>query len=1190
MRCHSLELGLFLFIVVIQCHLFSADVDQKVFYVHPNGDKSKCPPSGYKCSSLEDYVSSGAFGNLSNNSVFRFIPGMHSLNSSIIIAQPSINVTFEGPQSEMGQGPHQTALESSVIIQCTENVTLYVSCNHVQLSNVTFKSCGNKYAKRNYLSSAITVLESYNVTMTYVSIQDSPLGGLLLNVVVHCRIYHSSFYSNNHDTLDNRTMTIIALYNDPLSSRHTSNWTFVMSKSNITNNRFGGLSIVNDQTKYFIGIQLEMVYAANNSVINIGIFPFSDHYDLNVTGLVSTGSHAGFILQNKELVSSKRKPNIMMTNCSITRNKLYGMRVVWYGTGSCSFCLKSSNISHNTGILGSALEITTDQFGNIQSGIDVTLHKVMFDNNTIYIDLYDRNATISPAFAMTVKLSNVNSVSVTNCTFSNNKGSGLGLINTYVTFNGDVYFINNTAYNGGGIYMISSSVLFLPLGSFLKFVGNQANNSGGAINIEQIVLTVDLNSNSGQVSNRCFFQLPDNYFDQVHTYFHFENNTASVAGSVLYGGTTRQCLEGPEKVLPDQFNHISKFVNQPGLSIISSGPRGMCFCTDNSPNCSLKSISMSAIPGEIIKFAVAVVGQDYNTTTGIITISSDSGELLTQNVSSAVCANLTHEVTADNSETNRSKVSISTHFETNFFQPPLIIDVNVLPCLPGTYLSQQSHACECDNSIKNAVVSCNGTGAVVTKEGNSWIGPNYNNCTNIVYEYCPYDYCIQSWVTFPLNDPDRQCALNRSGLLCGECSEGLSLMLGSNECGECTNDYLSLIIPFSLAGIVLVILLLVLNLTVTVGTINGLLFFANVIKINQPLFYGTDSIPVLSQFISWINLDLGIKTCFFAGMNTCTKTALQFVFPFYLWFLILLIIFLSRRFSKLSQLIGKNSVPVLCTLLLLSYTKLLRTIISIFIVAYPSSTCTGFVWFNSGEPYFTGCHLVLFIIATAALLLFIPYTLFLLLFPLWEICRSKWNFGTSFYLRLKPFFDAYAGPYNDMFRVWPGLLLVARIVLAVLIAVSPTYDEPIGLLVTITALLIVTLSFGSAYKNKKLHSLDVFYLLCLLAIFFCLFGALIQNGGENNRLPSFTNRKKARIGIGAIYSIAFIGFLAILAYHVYTCFNWRAICKKGSRTIQVEEVASENYSHLKAAPTTSEVPAQFRPEYREPLLEFADNN
>uniref|UniRef100_A0A1X7SY93 Uncharacterized protein n=1 Tax=Amphimedon queenslandica TaxID=400682 RepID=A0A1X7SY93_AMPQE len=582
--------------------------------------------------------------------------------------------------------------------------------------------------------------------MTYVSIQDSPSGGLTLNIVTHCQIYHSSFYSNNHGTSDNRTVTIRVLYTDPLGPLRTIRWSFVMIKSNITN--------------------------------------------------------------------------------------------------------KSSTISHNAGILGSALQIITDQFGNTQNGIDVTIRDVKFNNNTIN-HLYANNYNISPSFALAVRISNVNKVSISNCTFSSNEGSGLGLINTIATFNGVVNFVNNTAYNGGGIYMISTSFLLLSLGSLLSFIGNHANNSGGAINVEKIVLTIDMNSDSILVSNRCFFQLPDNYEDEIHKkYFHFESNTARVAGSVLYGGATRQCLEGPQQVLSHQFTHISTFINQPGLSIISSGPRGMCFCTDNIPDCNLKSVSVSAIPGEIIKFAVAVIGQDYNTTTGIIIISSDSGELSNQNISNAVCANLTYEVTANNNKIKKIEVSVTIHFETNFFQPPLIIDVNVLPCLPGTYLSQQSHVCECVKSIKSATISCNGTNAIVTKEGSSWIGPNYNNCTNIVYQYCPYDYCIQSQVTFRLNDSDKQCALNRSGLLCGRCDEGLSLMLGSNECGECTNDYLSLIIPFSLAGVILVILLLVLNLTVTVGTINGLLFFANVIKINQSLFYGTDNIPTVFKTFS----------------------------------------------------------------------------------------------------------------------------------------------------------------------------------------------------------------------------------------------------------------------------------------------------------------------------------------------------
>ena len=350
----------------------------------------------------------------------------------------------------------------------------------------------------------------------------------------------------------------------------------------------------------------------------------------------------------------------------------------------------------------------------------------------------------------------------------------------------------------------------------------------------------------------------------------------------------------------------------------------------------------------------------------------------------------------------------------------------------------QSLICECYQSVITATTSCDPVNGMVTKEGTSWLGIYGNNNCTLVYSQCPYDYCNQSSITFPLSDPDMQCDrhLNRVGLLCGGCAEGHSLMLGSNKCDQnCTNNYLALIIPFSLAGIGLVILIIVLNLTVTTGTINGLLFFTNVVKIYQSLFFGTGNIPVLKQFIYWINLDFGIETCFIANMDSCIKIGLQFVFPFYLWFLIILIILLSRRFSKLSQLIGNNVVPTLSTLLLLSYTKLLLTVVSIF--NFSTTSCTQEpVWFIDGTvSYYDSCHLALFIIAwLIVLVLFLPYTFFLLLFPLWELSRSKWNIGTSLYLKLKPFFDAYAGPYTDLFRVWPGLLLVARIILSVLIS------------------------------------------------------------------------------------------------------------------------------------------------------------
>ena len=107
---------------------------------------------------------------------------------------------------------------------------------------------------------------------------------------------------------------------------------------------------------------------------------------------------------------------------------------------------------------------------------------------------------------------------------------------------------------------------------------------------------------------------------------------------------------------------------------------------------------------------------------------------------------------------------------------------------------------------------------------------------------------------FDLTTPNHQCVGDRTGILCGQCHSGLSLMLGSNRCASCSNYYLLLLPVFALAGIVLVAILMFLNLTVSVGTINGLLFYANMIKLNEAFFFSSGSVPVVSQFISWLNL------------------------------------------------------------------------------------------------------------------------------------------------------------------------------------------------------------------------------------------------------------------------------------------------------------------------------------------------
>jgi len=191
----------------------------------------------------------------------------------------------------------------------------------------------------------------------------------------------------------------------------------------------------------------------------------------------------------------------------------------------------------------------------------------------------------------------------------------------------------------------------------------------------------------------------------------------------------------------------------------------------------------------------------------------------------------------------------------------------------------------------------------------------------------PHDLSID------LNNPDEQCQFNHSGTLCGGCKTNLSAVFGSSQCLQCSHWWLFLVPLFALVGIALVFLLTVLNLTVSIGIINGLIFYANIVGANMAVFFPpthSTAVMIPRVFIAWLNLDIGIDVCFYNGMDTYAKTWLQLVFPAYLWTMMIVIIVSSHYFTWAAKLDGKNSVPVLATLFLLSYAKLLRVIISTF--------------------------------------------------------------------------------------------------------------------------------------------------------------------------------------------------------------------------------------------------------------------
>ena len=220
-----------------------------------------------------------------------------------------------------------------------------------------------------------------------------------------------------------------------------------------------------------------------------------------------------------------------------------------------------------------------------------------------------------------------------------------------------------------------------------------------------------------------------------------------------------------------------------------------------------------------------------------------------------------------------------------------------------------------------------------------WISYTTNE-TILTAEQCPSDYCLSSSVSVSVNSsgpegPDIQCKFSRSGLLCGTCKSGLSLSIGSSQCIKCPAYwpalFLVILISAILAGLAIVILMLILNLTVAKGTLNGMIFYSNIVAANQGLFLQFDHSNFLSVFISWLNLGLGFNACFIKGLDMYFKVWLQLAFPTYLILLLIAVILISRHSIRFARLISKrNPIAMVATLILLSYARLLQSIIKIF--------------------------------------------------------------------------------------------------------------------------------------------------------------------------------------------------------------------------------------------------------------------
>ena len=151
------------------------------------------------------------------------------------------------------------------------------------------------------------------------------------------------------------------------------------------------------------------------------------------------------------------------------------------------------------------------------------------------------------------------------------------------------------------------------------------------------------------------------------------------------------------------------------------------------------------------------------------------------------------------------------------------------------------------------------------------------------------------------------------------------------------------------------------------------------------------------------------------------------------WVLVGLLIFISHLSQKL---LCNTPVSVLATLILLSYTKILCTlIVTVYFTFLEYPTYNKSVWLYDGNiDSLSGKHIPLFLMVMLVFLfLFLPYTL-LFLFGQWlQAISHPRLFSWVDSAWLKPFTDSYHASYKAKHCYWPGLLLVLCFVLLVFV-------------------------------------------------------------------------------------------------------------------------------------------------------------
>ena len=951
------------------------------------------------------------------------------------------------------------------VIHCNSTIGFVFNSYSVIIYSVTIKNCGAPLHKLN----VSFILPIINKEMSSSCIH---YAAIFINSKVNITSTNFNFYDCNNGG------GIFIYYSDHQEDNKANLTSVDVANSRVNqicdnHNAVSGLTLLYTQKNFHVKTKV------HSSRINATLLIIS-HYATTETIIddcIFSGHHNGLVFYGKisHIIDPVNVPLVIKsTNFS---NNRYTSAIKINVTSVVPLTIVLTNIvfinnTHGKGPCMYAVENTDNNTANLT---------ILMSNVSAFYNSLTDSSDAQLKFGL-LNFQGKVILHLFNGLYCSNYGSVFGLyygVTLIVT--GKLIFKDNVAQNGAALILHHSNLILN--GTNLQFLNNTALEKGGAIyadnaNISILMTTnnkVNFTNNAAFMSGNSIYAYP---IENKTTLERF--NFTPITNNHLHEVSTT-----PVRIIPCEQQHDYKHVYAGEKITLMMKALDQWSCSVF--NYVFISVAKASSVG---KPYPQFLSSDWH-----IPLIDYYQIIEERNDNTCTALNLTLLTGEDKENTGVILVSTSGfkfHYKNK---------INLKPCPIG--FENTHDICHCDALIGNATNgNCYITNKTIISHNIFWIG-NYNtdNGPSLAYsKYCPVTYCsirdqLSGRTTIKVTDNNEFkivttdgaimdiCGGNRSGVLCGKCVNGTSVVLGSDKCYVCNNWWLLSLLLYAIVGPLVIYLLYALKLTLTTGTLNGIIFYAQAANcglldfIVYPTYYHdgilTLSAKIVTAFLAFLNLQNGFSFCLYNGMTTLAKDFFTLSFVVYLLLLVLLVIILSRYSTRLSNHIANSSVQVLVTVVHLSFYHLMDTVLKVFssTEVYTKNVGKIHVWSFDGSVGFLSKEHVTLIIFTLVIVmaLLLPYIVILL----------GGRLLLKYCDKLRPVYEAIHGPYKEKNNYWFTARLLLLIVINIIYISLRSIN--VNFIVLFTGVLLILFIIAQAhikpFKNKFINMLDLFVMV-----------------------------------------------------------------------------------------------------------------